>query len=169
MARGKGIRFLGGAFLLTVLLLIAAGLMVGSKVSEGLEQMAKSAPTKAAATPPSAAGPDPAPAAEAEQEPSKHCTADACVYVASTPGKTPPSPGEGYSSVPCGLSMVAHKSDQPFQCNIATMSHAIAAVCAKGTKGGKWCEMSDAQKDAWIPLPQNINASSLADTAAPTA
>jgi hypothetical protein len=90
------------------------------------------------------------------------------VYVASTPGKAPPSPGEGYSSVPCGLSMVAHKSDQPFQCNIATMSHAIAAVCAKGSKGGKWCEMSDAEKDAWIPLPQNINATSLADTATPT-
>jgi hypothetical protein len=172
MAKGKGLRFVGGALFLGILLLFAVACAVGSNVVEGLEQKtvnqdnAHTTAVRAAAT--EAGGPDPKPAEATEVEPSKGCTGDACLYVASTPGAAVPHPGDGYSMSNCGPLSMAHKEGVKADCSLATMSHAIAGLCArkKGNEGG-WCPMAADEQDAWIPLPSNIDARGLSAMATP--
>lgn len=171
MAKGKGLRFVGGALFLGILLLIAVACAVGSRVTEGLEQKtenAENAHTNAVhAAAKKTAGPDPKPAEATEIEPSKGCTSEACIYVASTPGKALPTPGEGYSVHNVGPLTMAYKTDAAVKSSLASMSHAIASICSKNTTDGEWCAMRDQEKDAWIPLPSNVDATGLAAMAAP--
>lgn len=154
-------KFIGPAVFLFVLLLIAVALAVSSRVVEGMEQKdaskeasgdAKTATLKAASTPD--VGPKPAEAAE--MAPSTSCTADSCVYIPSAAGETVPKPGEGYTVSNCGPLTVAHKDGTEKSCSLAMMSHAIAAVCSKVTGGKEWCNLTDAQKNKWIPIPANL-------------
>ncbi len=151
---------------LGILLLVAVACAVGSRVTEGLEQKttnednAHTDAVHAAAR--GTAGPDPKPAEAEEIEPSKGCTSDACIYVASTPGKALPSPGDGYSVHNVGPLTMAYKGDAPVKSSLASMSHAIASICSKNTTDSEWCAMRDQEKDAWIPLPSNIDATGLA-------
>lgn len=166
MAKGKGLRFVGGAIFMGVILLIAVACAVGSQVTEGLEQKTaddENTHTKAVhAAAKGTAGPDPKPAEANEVEPSRGCGTDACVYVASTPGKTMPHPGEGYSVRNVGPLTMAYKGDAPTKASLASMSHAIASICSKNTTDSEWCAMRDQEKDAWFPLPSNIDATGLA-------
>lgn len=161
----KGIRFLGGALLLGVLLLIAVGLMVGSKVSEGLQggggKDADTGAVHAAAT--QSAGPDPKPASASDVAPSTSCTADACLFVPGKTGTKVASPGDNYTVTPCGPVLVASKSDKPFTCTLPEMSRVIAGACAGSTKDGKWCDVQT--RDTWVPIP--ASATDAASTAAP--
>ena len=171
MAKGKGLRIVGGFLFLSILLLIAVACAVGSRVTEGLEQKTtnedNSHTNAVHAAAKETAGPDPNPAEADELEPSKGCTAEACIYVASTPGTTMPSPGEGYSVRNVGPLTMAYKGDAPVKASLASMSHAIASICSKNTTNDEWCAMRDQEKDAWIPLPSNIDTTGLAAMAAP--
>lgn len=154
-------KFVGPAIFLSALLLIAVALAVSSRVVEGMEQKkemkevnveAKAATMKAASTPD--AGPKPAEAAD--MTPSSSCTADSCVYIPSAAGETVPNPGKEYTVSNCGPLTVAHKEGTEKSCSLAMMSHAIAAVCSKVTGGKEWCNLTDAQKNKWIPIPANL-------------
>lgn len=164
-AMKKGIRFLGGAFLLGVLLLIAVGLMVGSKVAEGLQggsgKDADTGAVHAAAT--QSAGPDPKPASASDVSPSTSCTADACLFVPGKTGSKVTSPGDNYNVTPCGPVLVASKNDKSFTCTLPEMSRVIAGACAGSTKDGKWCDVQT--RDTWVPIP--TLTSNAASTAAP--
>lgn len=147
-------KFVGPAIFLSVLLLIAVALAVSSRVVEGMEQKslskeasvdAKTAALKAASTPDT--GPEPA---------EESCTAKSCVYIPSAAGETVPNPGKGYTVSNCGPLTVAHKEGTEKSCSLAMMSHAIAAVCSKVTGGKEWCNLTDAQKNKWIPIPANL-------------
>lgn len=147
MAKGKGSGIVGSVIVLGLLLLVAVGLAIGSRVTEGLEQGRKenqhTNAVSAAAT--ESAGPDPAPG--------NSCTAEACVYVPGSVGQAIPSPGDDYAVSTCGTQLMAHKKGTEQDCSLLTMSQAIAGVCAKFTKDGKWCQMGAGERDAWIPLP----------------
>ena len=166
-------KFIAQALFLTFLLLVAVWMSIGSRVLEGMEQSddkkpadsadaAKEAVDKAVSTP----GEEPKPAEAHEQAPSTQCSADSCVYIPGSVGKAAPSAGEGYTISNCGPLMVAHKEGKEKSCSLAMMSHAIAGVCAKHTKDGKWCNLTDAQKDSWIPMPEgSIDVEGLAKMA----
>jgi hypothetical protein len=155
MAKGKGARIVGSVVVLGLLLLVAVGLAIGSRVTEGLEQGRKenkhTNAVSAAAT--ESAGPDPTPAEASDPASGNSCTAEACVYVPGSVGKAIPSPGEDYAVSTCGTQLMAHKKGTEKDCSLLTMSQAIAGVCAKFTKDGKWCQMGADERDAWIPLP----------------
>lgn len=162
----KGIRFLSGAFMLGILLLIAVGLMVGSKVAEGIQggatkEAADTGAVHAAAT--QSAGPDPKPASATDVTPSSSCTADACLFVPGKGSSNAAPPGDNYTVTPCGPVLVASKNDKPFTCTLPEMSRVIAGACASSTKDGKWCQLET--RDTWVPIP--ASATDAAATAAP--
>jgi hypothetical protein len=165
MAKGNGIRFIGSAVFLGVLLLIAVGCAIGARVSEGLEQKVtpkENAHTEAVVKAASeVAAPEPRPAEETELQPSKNCTGEVCLYVPGTAGSTIPHPGDDYTVSGCATHLMAHKKGVKADCSLPITSHAIASVCAKNTKAGEWCNMAPEQRDAWIPMPQSIDASGL--------
>ena len=146
-------KFVGPAIFLAVLLLIAVALAVSSRVVEGMDQKNEGKEAKTLGSTPDA-GPKPAEAADIT--PSASCTADSCVYIPSAVGETVPSPGQGYTVSNCGPLIVAHKEGTEKSCSLAMMSHAIAAVCSKITGGKEWCNLTDAQKNKWIPIPANL-------------
>jgi hypothetical protein len=179
MAKGKGAKIFVSALFLGVLLLIAVALAVGSHVTGGVEGLAQSKGASkgpgvpqeahmeavhAAAT--QSAGPDPKPASADDQEPSKNCTAEACAYVPGAVGATIPSPGDGYAVTHCGPMTIAHKAGTKYDCSLASMSHAIAGICAKNTKDGDWCALGAKDRDAWVPLPASLEGMGKAAAAA---
>ena len=151
-------KFIGPALFLFSLLIIALVFAVSGNVVEGMDQKNGSTNETQKTTVDAANTPDagPKPAEASDIMPSTSCTADSCVYIPSSAGETIPTPGPNYTVSNCGPLTVAHKDGTEKSCSLAMMSHVIAGVCSSVSSGKEWCNLTDAQKNKWIPIPANL-------------